>query len=116
MHSWVASAANIGLVSYVCVQLYEQFINGQFRGILHTMAAHQTFSFAHLSSDCVLTLLPGSQTLSDDKKMLIIDRVALDTYMDFRSPQMLPRILDAVKTLIKARRKRRTPEDESDEE
>lgn len=115
VNSWVASVANIGLISYVCVQLFEQVLHRQFRGILHSMAAHQTLSFAHLSSDCIITRLPGTQVLSDDKRTLTVDQVTLTTYLQLHDPTTHRRILDSVKILIKARRKRQSSDDVPEE-
>lgn len=71
-HGWVPQVTNLGLVSYVVVQLYEHSLE-IFRAILDKNLRFWTFAFAHLSADCILCRLPGTATLSADKKTLRLD-------------------------------------------
>ena len=118
-HGWVKNATNLGLVSYVAAQLYEHSSGNRFRAIINKHARARTFAFAHLAVDCILHQLPGSAELSPDKKTLSVDAAGMDAFLRYNQPQTRPRVLDAVKELIKARRqaaKRSGNEGHSNEE
>ncbi|KAJ2967050.1 hypothetical protein NUW54_g13626 [Trametes sanguinea] len=104
-HSWSASIDNIGLASYIAVQVYELVHGVQFRAILRRMAPFQTLTFALISSDAFLRVLPGAHSLSTDRKTLILDRSALPVLHELMSPTVVPKVAHAVKELGKLRRK-----------
>ena len=92
------------MASYVAVQLYERSFDRRFRAIIDDQSHLRTFTFAHLSSDCILRMLPGDAELSIDKKTLTIDSRGLKVYLAFQQPKTIPRILNAVQDLVKGRR------------
>lgn len=105
-HAWTASAETIGSVSYIGVQLYEYERGREFRAILRKFRGYRLLTFAHLSSDCLLSLLPGSHNLSQDRHELIIDSANMDFYLARR--RTMPSITNAVKALVAARRQSNT--------
>ncbi|CDO73700.1 hypothetical protein BN946_scf185015.g28 [Trametes cinnabarina] len=104
-HVWRESVDKIGLVSYLAVQVYEPVHGVQFRGILRRMAPFQTLTFALISSDVFLRLLPGTHSLSLDQKSLTLDSSLLPALQRFTSPAAVSKIILAVNALSKARRK-----------
>jgi hypothetical protein len=104
-HSWQSTSRTIGAVSYLAVQTYEQFHHTVFRAVHHAVAALQVFTFIHLPSDYFLSLLPGSVSLSADRRSLEVDASGLAV---FRGLQAGSRVLVAAcKELQQARRKGR---------
>ena len=53
---------NLGAVSYISAQLYEQSFNS-FRAVLKVMANLQAFTFDHYTSDSFLRLIPAGTSL-----------------------------------------------------
>lgn len=104
-HGWVPQVTNLGLVSYVVVQLYEHSRENVFRAILDKNLRFRTFAFAHLSADCILRRLPGAATLSADKKTLTVDMEATHIFLRYAAqPLIESRVLKAVQELVKSRR------------
>lgn len=105
MHIWQPYINNIGKLSYTKVQVFEHHIHRQFQAITRSMAAHRTSLLAHLSSDCVLCLLPGTHELSNGEQTLTIDPKGLEVFRLYQATDVYPRVLKAVQALIKARAK-----------
>ncbi|KAI0664773.1 hypothetical protein C8Q70DRAFT_904467 [Cubamyces menziesii] len=104
-HSWRPSVDHIGLVSYVAIQVYEPIHSTQFRAILRRMAPYQTFTFALISADLFLRVLPGEHTLSADRRTLTLDTSVLDALQRLQQPTTLTNLSLAIKELGKLRRK-----------
>ncbi len=100
----MSSCDNIGLVSYISVQVYEHVHRTQFRAILRRMSLLQTFTFAHLSSDEFFCLVPGDHRLSADGRRLELDESALAFFEQFERLDVVANAREAVKSLKKARR------------
>ncbi|THH16626.1 hypothetical protein EUX98_g9272 [Antrodiella citrinella] len=116
VHSWYASLDNIGLLSYASVQIYEPSAGqpGKFRAIHRRSSTLQCYTFAHLPSDAFLRLLPGVQTLSQDQKILHLNRSSGIIYNTYAGDTQ--NINSAVTSLMKARRKGVKVGAQSDEE
>lgn len=104
-HTWVASVKNIGLASYISMQLFEHISRNQFRAILRRMMFLGTYTFAHLSSDQFLRHLPGTHQLSPDGNHLYIDLEAVPVFEQYGNTRVSIRLRDAIKALTQARRK-----------
>ncbi|KAJ3554974.1 hypothetical protein NM688_g2825 [Phlebia brevispora] len=113
-HSWQAEAASIGAVSYVVLQLYEAVLANRFRAIHRHVLGLQTFTFAHVPSDHFLRTLPGSQSLSADRRTLQLDHIASNIFQTLDTPQSKSAIRKAVEALDKARRRSKVREDHVD--
>ncbi|EPS94987.1 hypothetical protein FOMPIDRAFT_82728 [Fomitopsis schrenkii] len=97
-------STNIGLVSYASVQIFELWLHNRFRAILAKVVHLRSLTFAHLMLDEILTMLPGTQTLTADKTTLEVDPVGYSLFLQLRA--VLPLVLGAVTFLRKARRKK----------
>lgn len=117
-HGWIAAAENIGMVSYVVVQLYEEMYGPRFTGVIRETEQFRTLAFAHLSSDCVLQRLSGKYELTEDRQLLTIAATDIGTVKTFGNPGVIKTVLRGVQALIKARRTaaKRNKEVESDQE
>ena len=71
---------NLGAISYILAQLYEQSFNSLFRAVHKERAHLQAFSFNHFTPDSFLRLLPGSANMSPDCWTLQLDEVAYAAY------------------------------------
>ena len=71
---------NLGAISYISAQLYEQSFNSLFRAVHKERAHLQAFSFNHFTPDSFLRLLPGSANMSLDCWTLQLDEVAYAAY------------------------------------
>lgn len=91
-------------MSYIAAQLYEYTYGSSFRAITRETAALQTFTFAHLSADCILCRLPGRFELSPDRRTLTaVDGVCSEIWKSLNGASVKPLVLDPVKELIKSR-------------
>ena len=106
-HCWASSCDNVGLVSYMSVQVYEHVHHAQFRAVLRRMAPFQTYTFVHVSADEFLCLLPGNHRLSPDGRSLGLDEHTIPFFEQFERPDVVQKTSEAVKLLKKARRNRR---------
>lgn len=106
-HAWVPNVDAIRAVSYIAVQVYEHAVQTEFRAIIRHIAAHQVFSFVHLSSNCVLQLLPDSSSfsLTNQGRTLTTTRDTLHVFLRFRPQTVLGSVVVVVQNLVKARRK-----------
>ncbi|KAI0671447.1 hypothetical protein C8Q78DRAFT_1028953 [Trametes maxima] len=105
-HCWRATCDHIGLVSYIAVQIYEQLHGLEFRAILRKMAIFQTFSFAHLSADQFLCVLPGTHHLSMDRRTLTLDNANLPLLQSLIQPSVISSLSLVLKDLKRHRRVR----------
>lgn len=112
MHAWHENAKNIGLVSYIVMQVYEPAFSKKFRAVHRHIAALQTFSFLHVPSDHFLRMLPTPQNLSADGRSLELDEESHAVFQDLDSPRSKAAILASILLLGKARRKGKGAEDE----
>jgi hypothetical protein len=96
-HAWQEETRSIGAISYLGVQVFEPAFRSRFRAIHSDATALQLYTFAHLSSDFFLRILPGSQTLSQDLRTLELNISAYEIY-DAYSRYLL-QLLAAVKCL-----------------
>ncbi|PSR82258.1 hypothetical protein PHLCEN_2v6105 [Hermanssonia centrifuga] len=104
-HAWVADTKNIGLVSYLVMQVYEPAFLTKFRAVHQRVAALQTYSFLHVSSDHFLRTLPGTQTLSTDGRTMELNQDAYAVFQGLDTTRAKSAINAAVKLLDQARRK-----------
>ncbi|EPT04287.1 hypothetical protein FOMPIDRAFT_5882, partial [Fomitopsis schrenkii] len=74
-------STNIGLVSYASVQIFEPWLQTRFRAILAKVVHLRSLTFAHHMSDEVVTMLPGTQTLTADKTTLEVDPVGYSLFL-----------------------------------
>ncbi|KAI0825548.1 hypothetical protein BC629DRAFT_1586451 [Irpex lacteus] len=103
-HGWTKSVANIGLASYIVVQLFQYSYENRFRSDIDKHAQLRTPAFAHVSVDCILRRLAGTAEISRDKKTLIADSAILRTFLEYSTPSVQSRVVEAVKELVKGRR------------
>ncbi|KAG9091626.1 hypothetical protein FRC06_000486 [Ceratobasidium sp. 370] len=61
-HAWVEEATNISSLSYVVVQLWEHWGDGEFRSMVKSTALHHADRFAHLPWQCLLFVMRPSST------------------------------------------------------
>ncbi|KAI0363681.1 hypothetical protein BV20DRAFT_957785 [Pilatotrama ljubarskyi] len=107
-HCWRADCDNIGLVSYISVQLYEPMHHTQYRANLQRMSALQTFTFAHLRANHFLCILPGDHRLSRDGRYLTVDPQNAALLQELQQPSILVNLGLAVKALGTVTRGKRT--------
>ena len=101
-HSWQGATRNLGVISYISAQLYEQSFNSLFRAVHKERAHLQAFSFDHFTSDSFLRLLPGSANMSPDCRTFQLDEVAYAAYA-----QLFPHLSKLVLVLRELQRKRK---------
>jgi hypothetical protein len=107
-HLWCHDCANIGLLSYLAVQVYEPSFQHHFRAVHLSMAGLQTYSFSLVESEHFLMLLPaGSVTTHVDGRDLLLSPNAYTIFSELNVPSVLARLNVAVQGLDKARRKAR---------
>ena len=104
-HAWQDKCQNIGSASYISVQVFEPWLRNRFRAVLGKVVHLRTFTFAHISSDELLTLLPAEQVLTGslDPRTLELDHTAYTTFVHLRSSK--DTLLATVAHLGKLRRK-----------
>ncbi|TFK78630.1 hypothetical protein K466DRAFT_507008, partial [Polyporus arcularius HHB13444] len=96
---WASSADNLGLISYISMQLYDYVGRGQCRAIFGKLASFQTMTFAHLSPDHLLCVLPGQHRLTANRQNLTLDESALTLFEQYQRPSVVHQIANAVKAL-----------------
>jgi hypothetical protein len=102
-HSWQSHSEKLGAISYMAVQVYEPLHRHTFRAILQRAVALQTSTFAHISSDLFLRLLPGMVLLSPDKRSLEVDTSGYAAFTELEKHSQ--KILLATKALATARKR-----------
>ncbi|KAH9855569.1 hypothetical protein C2E23DRAFT_813848 [Lenzites betulinus] len=109
-HAWQASSRNIGLVSYIVVQVYEHTVARRFRAIHGDLAFLQVTRFLHLpSNQFLLWLDPQAAQLSPDSRVLELNPASFGLYQDLE--QAVPRLSASVKDLNSTRRKKQETSD-----
>ncbi|EIW58922.1 uncharacterized protein TRAVEDRAFT_107681, partial [Trametes versicolor FP-101664 SS1] len=104
-HAWQTNSSNIGLVSYVLVQIYESTLPGRFRAIHGDLAFLQVSRFVHLPSDqFLLRLDPSSTLLGPDARMLELDSASYRIFQTLESA--IQKLATSIKTLNSAKRKK----------
>ncbi|ETW76725.1 hypothetical protein HETIRDRAFT_328623, partial [Heterobasidion irregulare TC 32-1] len=79
-HGWQQSSTNIGAISYLSMQLYEQSYSATFQAVHTRLALLQAFTYKHLMPDSFLCLMPGSSVPDSNNCHLQLDNIALTTY------------------------------------
>jgi hypothetical protein len=102
IHSWQGITRNLGAISYISAQLYEQSFNSLFRAVHKELAHLQGFTFDHFTTDSFLRRLPGSQNISPDLRTLQLDNVAYAAYSELLLH--LPKLLLVLRDLQRKRK------------
>jgi hypothetical protein len=103
-HGWVGSATNIAILSYLLVQTFEHRWASSFNGHHGNCLALSTLSFAHISSDMVLTTIPPSSCiLGEGYRTVEVDAPSMMVFNELH--RCLPAIREARNELARRRRK-----------
>jgi ribonuclease BN (tRNA processing enzyme) len=106
-HTWQLETSNIGNVSYLAVQVYEQAFFNCFRGVhdaIHrNIGALRLNSFSHIHADHFLQVLPGLHSVSDNTQDLQLEKTCLHEFLTLEGMTS-----EISKAILELRRRRKT--------
>lgn len=86
MSAFYLDCTDIGMLSYISVQAYEQSHRMLLRAVFNDTAVRiRAWTFVHVPAYCFLCLLPVSRSLSHDKQTITISSEGLQMYDALRS-------------------------------